>query len=170
MDNGKHTELANHAWSVADLLRGDYKQADYGKVILPFTVLRRLECVLAPTKDEVLAALDKYADRDIDVSTFLRKASGQRFYNTSKLSLKTIANDPTHAAANLNAYIGAFSDNAREVLETYDLPAHIKRLNESNLLYQVVGKFADLRAAPRTSCRPTQGASGDGARAHRDSS
>ena len=148
MDHSKHTELANHAWSVADLLRGDYKQADYGKVILPFTVLRRLECVLAPTKDKVLAALEKYAGRGIDMDTFLRRASGQRFYNTSKLSLKTIANDPTHAAANLNAYIGAFSDNAREVLETYDLPAHIKRLDGSNLLYQVVGRFADLDLRP----------------------
>src|SRR5690606_28153180 len=80
--------------------------------------------------------------------TFLRKAAGQRFYNTSKLSLKAIANDPAHAATNLIAYIGAFSDNAREVLERYDLPAHIKRLDASNLLYQVVGRFADLDLRP----------------------
>ena len=148
VDSRKHTELANLAWSVADLLRGDYKQADYGKVILPFTVLRRLECVLAPTKDKVLEALEKYGGRGLDPGTFLRKAAGQRFYNTSKLSLKAIANDPAHAATNLIAYIGAFSDNAREVLERYDLPAHIKRLDASNLLYQVVGRFADLDLRP----------------------
>lgn len=81
MNSSKHTELANHAWSVADLLRGDYRQSDYGKVILPFTVLRRLECVLEPTREKVTALADQYKDGDIDPDRFLRRAAGHSFYN-----------------------------------------------------------------------------------------
>src|SRR5690606_224963 len=135
---------ANHIWSVADLLRGDYKQSDYGKVILPFTVLRRLECVLAPTKEKVLAEHEKYAGRGLDPEVFLTRAAGQRFYNTSRYTLRAIANDAAHAAEYLAEYIGAFSANARQVLETYELPRHIQRLDASNLLYHVVGRFADV--------------------------
>ena len=76
MNSSKHTELANHAWSVADLLRGDYKQSDYGKVILPFTVLRRLECVLEPTRDKVLEEYERLEGPDVDVARFLPRASG----------------------------------------------------------------------------------------------
>ena len=148
MNSSKHTELANHAWSVADLLRGDYKQSDYGKVILPFTVLRRLECVLEPTREKVIETVARFAGQDIDPDRFLRKASGHSFYNKSDLTLKKIANDPAHAAANLQAYVGAFSDNAREVLEKYEFAQHIKRLDGANLLYQVVAKFADLDLRP----------------------
>ncbi|QIP84516.1 SAM-dependent DNA methyltransferase [Streptomyces sp. Tu 2975] len=148
MNSSKHTELANHAWSVADLLRGDYKQSDYGKVILPFTVLRRLECVLAPTRDKVVARLEDFAGQDIDTDRFLRKASGHGFYNKSDLTLKKIAADPAHAAANLQAYVGHFSDNAREVLEKYEFAQQIRRLDGAGLLYQVMGKFADLDLRP----------------------
>lgn len=109
MNSSKHTELANHAWSVADLLRGDYKQSDYGKVILPFTVLRRLECVLAPTKDKVLEVAAHHKNKDINPDRFLRKASGHSFYNTSTYTLKAIAGDASHAAKYLNEYYGAFS-------------------------------------------------------------
>ncbi len=76
MNTNKHSELANHAWSVADLLRGDYKQSDYGKVILPFTVLRRLECVLEPTREKVHAVAQQMSGGDVDVDPFLRRASG----------------------------------------------------------------------------------------------
>lgn len=148
MNSSKHTELANHAWSVADLLRGDYKQSDYGKVILPFTVLRRLECVLAPTKDNVLEVASRYEGQDINPDRFLRIASGHSFYNTSTYTLKAIAGDPSHAAKHLNEYYGAFSPNAREVLERYDFALQIKRLAAADLLYQVVGRFADLDLRP----------------------
>lgn len=148
MNTNKHTELVNHAWSVADLLRGDYKQSDYGKVILPFTVLRRLECVLEPTRDKVLETVERFQGQDIDTDHFLRKASGHRFYNTSKYTLAAIANDPAHAATYLNQYIAGFSPNAQEVLEAYDFRQQIKRLDGANLLYQVVGRFADLPVQP----------------------
>ena len=148
MNHSTHTKLANHIWSVADLLRGDYKQSDYGKVILPFTVLRRLECVLEPTRTKVLETYRQFKDKGIDADRFLRRASGHSFYNTSEYTLKAIANDPPQATKHLLAYIGAFSANAQEVLEKYEFPQHIKRLDGANLLYRVVGRFADLDLSP----------------------
>ncbi|MEV6090836.1 class I SAM-dependent DNA methyltransferase [Streptomyces cellulosae] len=148
MNSSKHTELANHAWSVADLLRGDYKQSDYGKVILPFTVLRRLECVLEPTREKVAEIAEQYKDGDIDPDRFLRRASGHSFYNRSNLTLKKIAADPQNAAKNLAVYVGAFSDNARGVLDRFEFAQQIKRLDSAGLLYQVIGKFTDLDLRP----------------------
>ncbi|MDX3750606.1 class I SAM-dependent DNA methyltransferase [Streptomyces sp. AK08-02] len=148
MNSSKHTELANHAWSVADLLRGDYKQSDYGKVILPFTVLRRLECVLEPTREKVVETVARFADQEIDTDHFLRKASGNSFYNKSALTLRKIAADPQNAAKNLQIYVGAFSDNAREVLDKYEFNQQVRKLDGANLLYQVIGKFTDLDLHP----------------------
>ncbi|SBT89795.1 type I restriction enzyme M protein [Streptomyces sp. DI166] len=148
MNSSKHTELANHAWSVADLLRGDYRQSDYGKVILPFTVLRRLECVLEPTRDKVVETVARFAGQDIDTDHFLRRASGHSFYNKSDLTLRKIAADPQNAAKNLQIYIGAFSDNAREVLDKYEFNQQVKKLDGANLLYQVIGRFTDLDLHP----------------------
>lgn len=144
----KHTELTNHAWSVADLLRGDYRQSDYGKVILPFTVLRRLECVLDPTREKVTAVAAQYKDTEIDPDDWLRRASGHSFYNTSALTLSKIAADPQNAAKNLLVYVGAFSDNARGVLERFDFAQQIRRLDSAGLLYLVLGKFTDLDLRP----------------------
>ncbi|MEU9760462.1 class I SAM-dependent DNA methyltransferase [Streptomyces sp. NPDC047987] len=148
MNSSKHTELANHAWSVADLLRGDYKQSDYGKVILPFTVLRRLECVLEPTREKVAETAARFEGEDIDTDHFLRRASGHSFYNKSDLTLKKIVGDPQGAAANLQRYVGSFSDNAREVLEKYEFNQQVRKLDGANLLYQVMGKFTDLDLRP----------------------
>ncbi|MET7499908.1 type I restriction-modification system subunit M [Streptomyces microflavus] len=148
MNSSKHTELANHAWSVADLLRGNYKQSDYGKVILPFTVLRRLECVLEPTRQKVAETAARYESQDIDGDYFLRKASGHSFYNKSALTLKMIAADPQNAAKNLQVYVGSFSENATEVLDKYEFAQQIKKLDSANLLYQVIGKFTDLDLRP----------------------
>ncbi|MCX4233798.1 type I restriction-modification system subunit M [Streptomyces ortus] len=148
MNSSKHTELANHAWSVADLLRGDYKQSDYGKVILPFTVLRRLECVLEPTRDKVVETVTRFAGQEIDTDHFLRKASGHSFYNKSDLTLRKIAADPQNAAKNLQIYLGAFSDNAREVLDKYEFNQQVRKLDSANLLYQVIGRFTDLDLHP----------------------
>ena len=148
MNSSKHTELANHAWSVADLLRGDYKQSDYGKVILPFTVLRRLECVLEPTRDKVTETIARFEGQSIDVDSFLRRATGQSFYNKSDLTLKKIVGDPQNAAANLQVYVGEFSDNASSVLERFEFTQQIRKLDSANLLYQVIGRFTDLDLHP----------------------
>ncbi|MGW4647069.1 type I restriction-modification system subunit M [Kitasatospora sp. NPDC004289] len=148
MNSSKHTELANHAWSVADLLRGDYKQADYGKVILPFTVLRRLECVLEPTREKVAEKVAQLAGQELDEDRFLRKASGHSFYNRTSLTLRKIAGDPQNAAKNLQLYVAGFSDNAREVLEKYEFNQQIRKLDDAKLLYQVIGRFTDLDLRP----------------------
>jgi len=147
VDNSKHQELVSFIWSVADLLRGDYKQSEYGKVILPFTVLRRLDCVLEPTKEAVREAHEKWKDKPVH-HRMLLKAAGQSFYNTSPLTLERIAADPSQVAKNLTTYIGSFSANAAEVLEKYDFLNQIKRLDEAGLLYQVVGRFAELDLHP----------------------
>jgi type I restriction enzyme M protein len=142
--------LANHAWSVADLLRGDYKQSDYGKVILPFTVLRRLECVLEPTRDKVAEVAERFKDNQgINPKDFLeRAAGGKSFYNTSAFTLKKIAADPQNAAKNLLLYVNAFSENARTVMERFEFAREVHKLAGANLLYLVIGRFADLNLHP----------------------
>jgi type I restriction enzyme M protein len=97
------TNLSSFIWSVADLLRGDYKQSDYGKVILPFTVLRRLDCVLEPTKEAVLAEKETREAAGLDPEPFLLRKSGQLFYNTSPLDLKKLMGDQDNIGENLRS-------------------------------------------------------------------
>lgn len=105
--------LSSFLWSVADLLRGDYKQSDYGKVILPFTVLRRLDCVLEATKPAVLAELAKRKQAGVNPEPFLLRKSGQLFYNTSELDLKKLMGDQSNIGENLRAYTFAISGDVR---------------------------------------------------------
>ena len=135
-------------WSVADLLRGVYKQSEYGRVILPLTVLRRLDCVLEPTKDRVLqiaATLPEYLENRGPV---LEHAAGQSFYNTSKHTFTTLLADPDNVAGNLRNYIAGFSESARDIIDKFNFDTQIDRLTEHNLLYLVVSKFADLDLRP----------------------
>jgi type I restriction enzyme M protein len=141
-------ELSSFVWSVADLLRGDFKQSDYGKVILPFTLLRRLDCVLEATKSAVLAELEAKKSLGIDLTTFLTKKAGQSFYNTSPFDFGKLLGDPAHIKANLIAYVNAFSDNARDIFERYDFFKQIEKLDDSNLLFMVVQKFATIDLHP----------------------
>ncbi|MEH0844946.1 class I SAM-dependent DNA methyltransferase [Micromonospora sp. CPCC 205711] len=145
----KHQELADLIWNVADLLRGDYKRSEYGRVILPLTVLRRLDWVLEPTKDAVLARHQQLKDMGVqNMDPVLRKAAGLSFYNTSEMSFRKLLRDQDHVALNLRAYIGGFSPGAVDVLEKYAFDAQISRLAEAGLLYQVVAKFADVDLRP----------------------
>src|SRR6185295_16590895 len=113
------TSVSSLIWSVADLLRGDYKQADYGKVILPFTVLRRLDCVLAPTKEKVLAEAAARARTKVNPDPFLRRKAGQGFYNTSPMDLKKLLGDPAHVRQNLTKYVDGFSPEVRDIFEHF---------------------------------------------------
>ena len=145
------SEITSFIWSVADLLRGDYKQADYGKVILPLTVIRRLDCVLDKTKAKVLAKHDelkKAKHPEGTVEKMLLRASGARFYNASKFDFEKLKGDPTHLAANLKKYIREFSPNARDVIEQFKFTEQIDKLDESNLLFQVVSRFAEVDLHP----------------------
>jgi hypothetical protein len=135
-------------WSVADLLRGDYKQADYGKVILPFTLLRRLDCVLEATKPAVLKEYEARRKSKLPLHDFLVRKAKQSFYNTSPLDFPKLLADPANIRKNLVAYIGAYSDSARDIFDRYDFQKQIDKLDESNLLYQVVEKFAKVDLHP----------------------
>ncbi len=143
----------NHAgfiWSVADLLRGDYKQSEYGRVILPLVVLRRLDCVLEPTKAKVLQTFDRVASRVQNVGPLLRQASGQEFYNTSLLNLRSVLGDTDNIADNLRSYMADFSPEAVDVLEKFDFRTQIDRLDRANLLYLVLSRFCELDLHPET--------------------
>ena len=142
------TSTASFIWSVADLLRGDYKQSDYGKVILPFTLLRRLECVLEPTRDAVLTEYEARKDLGIPLEVFLTKKSKQSFCNTSNFSLATLLADPSNLRDNLETYIADFSENAREIFERYKFDDQLAYLDESDLLYKIVEKFANVDLHP----------------------
>ncbi len=131
-------------WSIADILRGDFKPHEYGQIILPFVVLRRLECALEVNKDKVIAKANSLEGKIKDLETILCKESGHNFYNISPLDLSRVLQDPNKVASNLNAYLQAFSPSASEVLEKYGFPEKIKKLDEKELLYQIIGKFADL--------------------------
>ena len=140
--------LSAFIWSVADLLRGDYKQSDYGKVILPFTVLRRLDCVLAESKSAVLAELAAKEKQGVNPEPFLLRKSGQSFYNTSPLDLKTLLGDADHIAQNLYSYVQAFSPAVRDVFERFEFHIQVERLAKAGLLYQVTEKFAQIDLHP----------------------
>ena len=141
-------ELASFVWSVADLLRGDYKQSDYGKVVLPFTLLRRLDCVLERTKAAVLAEHEAKKSLGIDLTMFLTKKAEQSFFNISPFDFGKLLGDPSQIKANLVAYINSFSDNARDIFERYDFFKQIEKLDECNLLFLVVQKFAAIDFHP----------------------
>jgi type I restriction enzyme M protein len=137
-------------WSTADLLRGDYRQSDYGKVILPFTMIRRLECVLEATRDDVLQEYDARKNLGIPLQQFLVRKSGQSFYNTSKFTLSKLMSDANNIRENLDSYVNDFSENAREIFEKYDFSNQIDKLNENDLLYLIVEKFSSFDLHPDT--------------------
>ncbi len=143
--------IRNHAafiWSVADLLRGDYKQSEYQRVILPLVVIRRLDCVLEPTKAAVLRRKAEVEGRIDNLEPVLQATAGQQFFNTSQLDFRRLLDDPGNVADNLRAYIGGFSLAARDVIEKFDFNTQVARLDKANLLYLVISRFADLDLHP----------------------
>lgn len=138
-----HQSLSAFIWSVADLLRGDYKQSEYGRVILPFTVLRRLDCVLAPTKQAVLEAAGKNLP-----DPMLTRAAGNTFFNRSPLDLVKLIGDQDNIATNLLSYIQGFSPEVRDIFEQFEFAAQIDRLAKNGLLYQVTERFAGIDLHP----------------------
>lgn len=141
-------EKVSFIWSVADLIRDTFKRGKYQDVILPLTVLRRLDCVLQSTKAQVLETYNQYKDKLENLDPLLCKKSGFAFYNTSKYDFEKLLGDAQNLAANLNAYINSFSSNMREVLEKFDFPNTIKKLDEANLLYLVMEKFKNIDLHP----------------------
>jgi type I restriction enzyme M protein len=138
-----HKQMANFIWSICNLLRGPYKRNEYRKVILPLTVLRRFDCILLPTKQKVLAEFAKLKGKsETIIQARLKVITLVPFYNHSKLTFEKLLDDPNHIAPNLNGYINGFSFNVREIFEKFEFGDEVRKMNEKNLLYEVVKKFA----------------------------
>ena len=150
MSGHNFSQTAAFLWSVADLLRGDFKQSQYGRIILPFTLLRRLECVLADSKDKVLAEYERIQSQNLPEETqekfLIRATNGLSFFNTSKLDLSTMGQNDIRA--NLSTYVQSFSKDAREIFEHFKFDEFVAQLNDANLLYKVVQKFATTDLSP----------------------
>ncbi len=144
------TNLSAFIWSVADLLRGDYKQSDYGKVILPFTVLRRLDCVLEPTKAAVLEEKALREGQGLEPEPFLLRKAGLNFCNTSPLDMKRLMGDGDNIAENLRSYIQAFTPAVRDIFNSFEFHLQVDRLEKANLLYLVTEKFGQIDLHPET--------------------
>lgn len=137
-------DKANLIWAIADLLRGRYKQADYGKVILPFTVLRRLDLVLAPTKKDVLATYEKHKTKKPEIfEPILNNVAKLKYHNRSRFDFGELAKDANNVAANLRHYINGYSISAREIIEYFSFEDQIRKLDDYDLLYLVVKRFAE---------------------------
>jgi type I restriction enzyme M protein len=153
--------IANFLWSVADLLRGAYKQADYGKVILPMTVLRRLDCVLEPTKAKVLAKAEAMKGgkvKEQNLGPVLNRITGVPFHNVSKLDFEKLKGDPNHIGPNLLKYIAGFSADVRDIfLVRFEFTKHVDKLSRDNLLYLVIQRFAEVDLHPETVPNHTMG-------------
>ena len=144
-----HSEIVNFIWSVANLIRDSFKKGKFQDVILPLTVLRRLDCVLAPTKQAVLKRQAELRDRGLgDPHEQLCIASRFKFYNTSRYDFGLLLADAPNAAANLRNYIAGFSQNMREVLERFDFDNTISKLDEAGLLFQVLEGFGKVNLHP----------------------
>ncbi|MHC0045834.1 type I restriction-modification system subunit M [Vibrio campbellii] len=149
MTNNNFSSTAAFLWSVADLLRGDFKQSQYGRIILPFTLLRRLECVLEENKPEVIAKFEAVKAMPVEAQEkLLTHTAKLSFYNTSKMDLNRLGE--TGVASNLESYIQSFSPNAREIFEHFDFFNTIDKLEEADLLYKVAKQFAKTDLHPNT--------------------
>jgi len=147
MTDNNFSSTAAFLWSVADLLRGDFKQSQYGRIILPFTLLRRLECVLEATKPAVLEKYETVKAMPIEAQDkLLTHAAQLSFYNTSKMDLNRLGE--TDVASNLESYIQSFSPNAREIFEHFDFFNTLDKLAEADLLYKVAKRFANAPLSP----------------------
>ncbi len=152
-----HSQIVSFLWSVADIIRDSFKRGKYQDVILPLTVLRRLDCVLAPTRDRVREANAKWHGKVNNPDQQLRHASGFAFYNTSRYDFETLLQDAPNLAANLRNYIAGFSPNMREVLEKFDFDNTITRLDDAGLLFLVMERFKSVDLHPNNVDNATMG-------------
>ena len=144
-----HSQIVSFIWGVADLIRDTFKRGKYQDVILPLTVLRRLDCVLAPTKEDVLQRQAELRGRGLeDLHNQLCRSSGLAFYNTSRYDFERLLADAPNVAANLRNYIAGFSQNMREVLERFDFDNTISKLDEAGLLFQAMERFGNVELHP----------------------
>ncbi|WP_083491121.1 type I restriction-modification system subunit M [Stenotrophomonas terrae] len=144
--NASDTVLASFIWKNAEDLWGDFRHTDFGKIILPFTLLRRLECVLEPTREKVREAHAKFKNKGLDTALILRQTASLPFYNTSQYSLATLG--ATKTKSNLEAYIAGFSDNARVIFDQFNFIDTIARLARADILFKICQNFANTDLHP----------------------
>jgi type I restriction enzyme M protein len=147
MTNNQHTSLADFIWKNADDLWGNFKHVDFGKIILPFTLLRRLECVLEPTREKVVETSKSMSGMGIDLDVVLRQTTGYSFYNTSSYDLASLG--ATRTLANLKDYISKFSPNARRIFEQFDFLNTLERMDRAGVLYKICQNFAKIDLHPQ---------------------
>ena len=136
-------------WSIAEVLRGPYKPEDYGKVILPLAVLRRFDCVLEKTKEDVLANFEKFKTMNEDArEPILNRIAKQNFHNTSNYDFTKLLSDADNIADNLRDYINGFSKTARDIMDHFDFDRQIEKLDNNNLLYLTIKRFSELDLHP----------------------
>ncbi|HOP05174.1 MAG TPA: class I SAM-dependent DNA methyltransferase [Tenuifilaceae bacterium] len=142
MTSETHRQMANFIWDICNLLRGPYKRNEYRKVILPLTVLRRFDCILAPTKQKALEEYSKLKGKpESIIKAKMEQVTGVKFYNLSKLDFSTLLDDANQIAPNLNSYINNFSSNVRDIFDRFEFEDEIRKMAEKNILYQVIKKF-----------------------------
>ncbi len=154
MDHTSHNKIVSFIWTIADdCLRDVFVRGKYRDVILPMFVLRRLDCLLEPTKqavrDEVKFQTDDAGLTELD-STGLQEASGYVFYNISEWTLKSLLGNPSQLQANMDAYLNGFSDNVKEIIKNFDLPTQVRKMLERNVLFEVIEKYVseDINLTP----------------------
>lgn len=140
-------EKASLIWAIADKLTGVYKPHEYGEVILPLTVLRRFDCILADTKPAVLDTYNKLKDQDLDLlDGLLYEVAGHKFYNISKYTFKTLLDDPDNIESNFRDYINGFSDNVQDIIRKFKFDNHITTMADKHILYMVIKEFTTDKA------------------------
>lgn len=144
-----YNQISSFIWNVCDdVLRGMFKQHEYGDIILPFTVLRRLDCVMEPNKDEVVKLYNEYKTKVDDPSPVIQSRIKSTFFNFSKYDLKRLKSDPQNITRNFQNYLGGFSDNVVDIIENFQLDKPIEKLNKNNRLYELVDKFTEIDLHP----------------------
>ncbi|SVE32405.1 uncharacterized protein METZ01_LOCUS485259, partial [marine metagenome] len=144
-----HSEISSFIWNVCDdVLRGLFKPHEYGDIILPFTVLRRLDCVLEEHKDTVIDTYEEFKDKVEDPSPIILNKIGTTFFNHSKYDLKRLRQDPSNVRMNFENYLGGYSENVVEVIENFQLEKPIDKLNKNNRLFQFIEKFSEIDLHP----------------------
>lgn len=148
MSPANHQQIINFIWGIANLLRDDFKRAKYQDVILPLTVLRRLDCALEKTKPNVLKKYEQYKRKLEDMDGILKQVSGYSFYNTSQYDFKKLLDDPKNIGKNLRLYINAYSPSMREIIDKFKFGTQIDALEEANLTYQIIEQFSTIDLHP----------------------
>ena len=145
----QHSEISSLIWNVADdVLRGLFKPHEYGDIVLPFVVLRRLDCVLLEHKDTVIKLFDKFKSKVDDPTPIILNEINTTFYNHSKFDLQRLREDPTNIAINFQNYLNGFSDNVLEIVDNFQLEKPIQKLKKANRLFQFIEKFSDIDLHP----------------------